>query len=103
MAGLSNPITVLAKRCRKQLWALMALIVTFGPLSMDATGQDVGDMEGFLVLRTDGPAVLDAPIMITAVLRNADDFRSPFYFSFSKLQKYNMSHRLTLAWVYMRP
>ena len=90
MAGLSNTITILAKRCRKQLWALMALIVTFGPLSMDASGQDVSDMEGILRLKTDAPAVLDAPITITAVLANAKDFGSPFYFSFSKLHNYNI-------------
>ena len=85
MAGLSNTVTVLAKRCRKQLWALMALIVTFGPLSMDAMGHDLDDMEGILRLKTDAPAVLDAPITITAMLMNAEEFSSPFYFSFSKL------------------
>ena len=66
-----------------QVWALMALVMSFGPLSLDAREDDV-HFEGVLAIRTDAPAVLDAPITITATLENARDFTPPYYFSFSK-------------------
>ena len=69
-----------------QVCVLLALILTFGPLSMDAMEQDESDFEGVIKLRTDAPAVLDAPITITATLENAGDFDPPFFFSFSKLE-----------------
>ena len=71
---------MLVKQRRQQLWPLVALAVAFGPLSMDAQESDAN-----LQLRTDAPAVLDAPICITANLVNADDYRGPFYYTFSKL------------------
>ena len=46
--------------------------------------QDRNEFEGILSLRTDAPAVLDAPITITATLENSHAFTPPFYFSFSK-------------------
>ena len=69
-----------------QVWVLLALILTFGPFSMDASEQEESDFEGVLKLNTDAPAVLDAPITITATLENVGDFDPPFYFSFSKLE-----------------
>lgn len=66
-----------------QVWVLLALILTFGPLSMDASEQEESDFEGVLKLNTDAPAVLDAPITITATLENVGDFDPPFYFSFN--------------------
>ena len=97
MANLSNEIPILNKGCREQLWALMALILTFGPLSMDAMEQEVYNMDGVLKLKTDAPAILDAPITVTAVLSNAEDFKPPFYFSFSKLRKYRLI--LAIDWL----
>ena len=69
-----------------QVLILLALILTFGPLSMDAMGQGGSEFEGVLTLNTDAPAVLDAPVTITATLENVGDFSPPFYFSFSKLE-----------------
>jgi len=85
MAGILYRIIMMlpTKTCQKQLLVLMALMMTFGPLSMDATEQNVNDFEGVLKLKTDAPAVLDAPITITATLENVGDFRPPFYFSFN--------------------
>ena len=40
-----------------------------------------------LNLTTDAPAVLDAPLTITAKLINTQNYRGPFYFSFSKLNQ----------------
>ena len=69
-----------------QLWFFLPLI--FGPLSMDATEHDESDdFKGVLKLKTDAPAVLDAPITITATLQNVGDFNPPFYFSFSKYKR----------------
>ena len=41
--------------------------------------------DDLLNLTTDAPAVLDAPLTITAKLINIQKYRGPFYFSFSKL------------------
>ena len=51
---------------------------------MDAMEQSRGSWEGDLILKTDDPAILDAPITVTAILDNAKDYSPPFYFSFSK-------------------
>ena len=66
-----------------QGWALMALVLTFGPITLDAR-EDRNEFEGILSLKTDAPAVLDAPVTITATLENSHAFTPPFYFSFSK-------------------
>ena len=68
-----------------QVWALVALVLSFGPLTLDAR-EDDAHFEGVLSLRTDAPAVLDAPITVTATLENARDFDPPYYFSFSKYE-----------------
>ena len=74
------------KSCQMPNWVFMALMLTFWPLPMDATKRSVNGFEGVLKLKTDSPAVLDAPITITATLENAGDFPPPYFFSFSKLK-----------------
>ena len=74
-----------------QGWALMALVLTFGPITLDAR-ENRNEFEGVLSLQTDAPAVLDAPITITATLQNAHAFSPPFYFSFSKLSWTSLVH-----------
>ena len=73
-------------RYQHQVLVLLALVLSFGPLSMDAMEQDGSEFEGILKLNTDAPAVLDAPVTITATLENVGDFSPPFYFTFSKLE-----------------
>lgn len=43
-----------------------------------------GDDGPYLELRSDSPAVLDAPLTIYATLKNEDASNAPFFFSFSK-------------------
>ena len=88
MTGISNIIMLPFKIHQKHPWVLLALIMTFGPLPRDAMAQDENDFEGILKLKTDAPAVLDAPITITATLQNSEHFHPPFYFSFSKSNTY---------------
>ena len=92
MDAFSSIVKMVAKQRQKRLWPLVALIVTFGPLSMDALGSD-----GILELISDAPAVLDAPLTITAELVNAEDYRGPFYFTFSKLIYYFGEYSFSVA------
>ena len=84
MAGLINNNMFTIKKCQKLIWSLLALMIVYGPFAMDAMEQSRGSWEGDLILKTDDPAILDAPITVTAILDNAKDYSPPFYFSFSK-------------------
>ena len=84
MAGPININTFTIKKYKTFISSLLALMIVYGPFAMDAMEQSRGSWEGDLTLKTDDPAVLDAPITITAILDNARDYSPPFYFSFSK-------------------